>query len=273
MNKSLDEYRKELEAAGFTVDQDRVYLIDQFFAVTDQFKAVPSLSLSALWEDHVSVDDVKKMFTEDRHQDIESIADIAEAVMEIQSGKLPIDLIRPIVRRRELKYKCSMPYFDFQIAFVIMITGENGSMNADVGVSLDEFLKMAGVNSIDDLQCIHQEWVMASMKDVLAITGIPFEATDMYVITNKEQVNGAAVLLDKDYLKEVHEQLGDYYILPSSVHEILVIPMNALVSPSFNIIQQHLNSMIAEVNNQEVRYKEILSWQAYKYTDNGLEVV
>lgn len=273
MNKSLDAYRKELAAAGFTVDQDRLYLTEQLFAVTDQFRAAPSLSLSALWEENLSVDDVMKLFTEETHPNIESIAKIAEAAMEIQSGKLPIDLIRPIVRRRELKYKCSVPYFDFQIVFVIAITGEDGGMTTDVGVTIDEFLRRAGVTSIDDLQCIHQEWVMTPMRNILATAGIQLGASGMYVITNKEQTNGAAVLLDKEYLNEVHDQLGDYYIIPSSVHEILVMPMNLLVSPDFDIDRQHLNSMIAEVNNQEVRYKDILSWQAYKYTDNGLQVV
>jgi hypothetical protein len=48
-------------------------------------------------------------------------------------------------------------------------------------------------------------------------------------------------------------------ILPSSIHEVLVIPMEE--APDLS----SLNALVREVNANYVDVEEILSWQAYIY--------
>ena len=82
----------------------------------------------------------------------------------------------------------------------------------------------------------------------------------MYVCTNTQKINGAGVILYKDLLKEFAERVGsDFYILPSSVHETLLVP----VSKEMQI--EYLRSMVREVNATQVAPEEVLSDNVYIY--------
>ena len=69
---------------------------------------------------------------------------------------------------------------------------------------------------------LSQEEMDAILADMPII-----EQTPMTVVTNEHTMNGAAVFFYPDQMDKIAEQLGgDYFILPSSVHELLVIPDN-----------------------------------------------
>lgn len=74
----------------------------------------------------------------------------------------------------------------------------------------------------------------------------------MYVITNKQNVNGASVILNKTMLAELKEIIkGDYYILPSSVHECIVVHIDEADAES-------LREMVTEINDGQVNLKTAL---------------
>ncbi|MHC1722925.1 MAG: DUF5688 family protein [Aminipila sp.] len=82
----------------------------------------------------------------------------------------------------------------------------------------------------------------------------------MYVLTNKKKINGAACLLYDDVLKTFAEKHNcDFYMLPSSTHEVLLIPDNNLVN------SKELQAMVKEVNATEVAPDEVLSNNVYYY--------
>ena len=117
------------------------------------------------------------------------------------------------------------------------------------------------------------------MKDVLSKYAkdcpiIPDDA-QLYVVTNNSNMDGAAVLLDNDYLNDIHKRFGDYWILPSSIHEILVLPMQAYEKSNGKAYEEARNSllnMIKEVNDTQVMFQEVLSYSLMKYTSDGLEL-
>ena len=86
----------------------------------------------------------------------------------------------------------------------------------------------------------------------------------MFVLTNNQKLNGAAAVLDKDIMNMVVEKMGeDFYILPSSVHELIIVraDMGAGV--------EALNKMVCEVNGSQVAWEEQLSDHVYRYTLEG----
>lgn len=84
--------------------------------------------------------------------------------------------------------------------------------------------------------------------------------TNMYVLTNKERFYGATTLLYSDVLKAFASEVNsDLYILPSSIHEIIIIPYEDEISVDA------LNDMVNEVNAKEVDDIEILSNHSYIY--------
>ncbi len=84
----------------------------------------------------------------------------------------------------------------------------------------------------------------------------------IYVITNKDEHNGAGAAFYPGVLKELsdyHE--SDLYIIPSSVHECIVMPDFAgMMGP------EAMKDMIVEVNRDVVADEEVLSDNLYQYS-------
>ena len=76
----------------------------------------------------------------------------------------------------------------------------------------------------------------------------------MFCLTNKAKMNGASLLLQEDIRKQIGECLGsDYFVIPSSIHEVLILPDNGI----FQVPE--LNAMVKEVNETKVEREEQLS--------------
>ena len=82
----------------------------------------------------------------------------------------------------------------------------------------------------------------------------------LYVLTNKEKTQGASMIARPDIMKEIGDKFGcDYYVLPSSCHEVLVMPVSAGVE------LEMLSAMVHEVNETEVSPQEKLSDKVQYY--------
>ncbi len=81
-----------------------------------------------------------------------------------------------------------------------------------------------------------------------------------YVLTNEGNRYGAAGLLRKDILESFAEQSGgNFYILPSSIHELILLPED------FTVNAECLKEMVKEVNQEAVIREEWLSESVYYY--------
>ena len=94
----------------------------------------------------------------------------------------------------------------------------------------------------------------------------PFE-----FVTNKMKFFGASVILydDKAVLKKLAKKYDDdLVIIPSSVHEVLVLPYYD------GSDLDYLSGTIKHVNNSVVEKEDILSYSAYKYdrSKNSIEI-
>ncbi|MCX4327045.1 MAG: DUF5688 family protein [Lachnospiraceae bacterium] len=82
-----------------------------------------------------------------------------------------------------------------------------------------------------------------------------------FILTNIKGVNGASAILYPDCLKDIGKMAGtSLYIIPSSIHEMLIIPDDGLVSPG------GLEKMVKEVNASCVAAEEVLSDKVYYYS-------
>lgn len=86
----------------------------------------------------------------------------------------------------------------------------------------------------------------------------------MYVMTNTSRSMGAAVVSYPDSLEKAYHLIGEsYYVLPSSIHEMILIP------ESFGVNLEQLKVIVSEINETEVRAEEVLTNSVYFY--NGGE--
>ena len=83
----------------------------------------------------------------------------------------------------------------------------------------------------------------------------------MYVASNVQKLLGAGVVLYDNLLRTFAERIGgDFYILPSSTHEVLFVPA------SVGMDVEYLRQMVHDVNEAEVSEQEFLSNNVYYYS-------
>lgn len=82
----------------------------------------------------------------------------------------------------------------------------------------------------------------------------------LYVLSNRQRFFGASCILYTAKLQDfANLKDSDLYILPSSIHEVILIPQN--VSPNY----ESLCRMVKEINDSEVDACDRLSDRVYKF--------
>ena len=83
----------------------------------------------------------------------------------------------------------------------------------------------------------------------------------IYVLTNRQRFLGAVCMLYDGYMEELAKKMDtDFYIIPSSTHEVLLIPA---LTPTFE--REEFDAMIQDVNATQLEKNEILSDHLYYY--------
>ncbi len=89
----------------------------------------------------------------------------------------------------------------------------------------------------------------------------------MYVLTNKQKTNGAICMLYDNVIEDFANELEkDLFILPSSVHEIIIVPATD------DIDRKELDNMVKDVNKKELDAIDVLSDHVYYYSRDRREV-
>ena len=84
--------------------------------------------------------------------------------------------------------------------------------------------------------------------------------SQLYVLSNTSKNKGAAVLSYPGVLEKADQLFPKgFYILPSSIHELLIVPKSPEIDP------RELGEMVRAVNRTEVAKEEQLSDRVYEY--------
>lgn len=93
-----------------------------------------------------------------------------------------------------------------------------------------------------------------------------FEGNIMFIATNRIMRYGAAVMLHPELFRGLAEKLQqNLYILPSSIHEVIVVPENVDNAKEFK-------RMVKEVNATQVAPEEVLGGSVYLYSRETGEI-
>lgn len=201
---------------------------------------------------------------------------------ENAKSKIALKLINYEQNKELLKDVPHIPFLDMAIVFYCLISMDSQAGNATIlihnshlsywNTSLEELFETAKRNTRKMLPAR-----LNNMNDVLRdLSGKhmlfpPFQPDEdiypMFVLTNPINLYGAACILYEDLLKDYARQAEtDFYILPSSIHEVILIPA---IDPS---CQQELSQMVKEVNHSQLLEEEILSDHAYYYSRESNEI-
>lgn len=176
---------------------------------------------------------------------------------------------------REIPY---VEFLDMAVCFFYAYRGETlgegsilicNSHRELWGCSVDELMELANRNTplLFPWQCWTMEEVVGE-----AFTGDfkkeqTAEEIPMRVLSNRQKQNGAGCLLYPDVLEQLAEKCrADLYILPSSVHETILLADSGQEEP------EKLKAMICEVNRTQVAPEEVLTDSLYRYRRTGKRV-
>lgn len=127
----------------------------------------------------------------------------------------------------------------------------------------DEVLNLAVKNTErKEFKC---ESLVQMIKEMTGLeAGLPMdevpEIPQVLVVSNSEKLHGAQILACKDSLSEIVEKVGcDVYIIPSSIHELLIVSKSEATS------LDELKQMVAEVNRTALEPEDVLSDNVYTF--------
>ena len=218
-----------------------------------------------------------------KHADAPSISNsIAKDFMNFDyiKERVVVVLVNTEKNRELLENTPHIEYEDLSFIYKVLVDDSVEAGMSTITIK-EQHLEYWGVN-VNDLH----EYAMKNSEELLPASvrnltdlmvemmgrdGMPEEVIEqmigdippenqMYVITNKSNVNGAAAMFYTDTLSKLSEKLGgdDLYILPSSVHEVIAVSTQ-MGTPEM------LAEMVQEVNGNEVSMEEQLSDHVYKY--------
>lgn len=189
------------------------------------------------------------------------------------------ELIERIIRwdrTKDMVYPCLAPrrwkkaegkqaiykrFLDLAVYYILRAEVEGGTANICVtkpivegwGIDMDTLDTQARGNAQKDGYTIRR------IREFIGI-----DALDMYVMKNRRGLYGTAGMLDKSMLAQFADERGtDIYILPASVHELVLLPATAEWD------KKDLDGTIKDANRLVVDPRDRLADHAYIYERSG----
>lgn len=286
----LPEKFRNAEISVHEVIKNNDCRLDGLSIRTEESNVTPTIYLNPYYaklQDGAEMEDILTAIADiyqehyvDQKMDIDKIMDYDNV-----KDRIICKLINEEANRDYLKNKPYTKMEDLAVVYQILmnkrdyeqasITVTDNLLEA-FGVSLEDIHEQA-IRNMDILQPYSFRGISETVIDLMAQNiaceeGISIEdARDMaasmmpetkemmYVLTNDTKVDGAAAILNDDIRQEIADKIGDFYVLPSSVHEVLIVPKDA------GCDRKELEQMVKEVNNTEVAAHEVLSDHVYEY--------
>lgn len=252
----------------------------------------PIIYLESFYESYkkgLEFEDILKSIAEIRMQhEMEADFDVSNITkLDLCKNKIMPRLIGVELNKEILKRRPHVIIEDLAVTFFIDLGDKgDGKMTIPIhkelfdswGISVERLYEIAVENlensnqgTIKSLMDVIKESLISKMINECGDAEIanqmldemmPGNTPQIYVITNRNKLNGANLLLDKLFMSQITDRFGeaDFFIIPSSIHECLLVP----AYQGFN--RNDLQAMVAQVNDTTVEVEDQLSNSIYIYT-------
>ena len=227
-----------------------------------------------------------------QYEDGKSITELAKYVVEVNTAPAPYDIknidfsfenikenlilkvveiARNLERIENLIYKETGNGFAL-IPYIVFNKDDSGmamaaitsNMAKEYGYDTEEVFLAAEKNTFEN-----DEPIMCNIAAMIANMNIPSNLlktdtstldSNMYILTNESQINGAVNFFIGETQQLIAQIMGEnYYMLPSSIHEVMIVPESE--APSVEMMR----NIVVDANNSVVDTPEILSNRLFYY--------
>lgn len=239
--------------------------------------AVPALNITEAYNDYLNGTDFADIL--DELADIRLHAQLSSKINP--SDILVLDKVKNLIIPRIIniekhdKYLSDKPHTlieDFAVTYAVRFESKSSCSDA---VITDTLLQVWGIGAkelheiaINNLSkkspyfCSMLSYLTGNCDsiniDTLDITDHPIP---FFILSNTSHMYGAAMILNSKLMKSITDKLGEVYIIPSSVHEVLILPKFAVSDA------MELQDTIKSVNGNDVAPEDVLSNHVYEYYD------
>jgi hypothetical protein len=292
----LPEKFKDSDVRIHTVQKNNE-ILDGLTVSSPDSNVAPTIYLNSYFESYQDGEDIEDILQNiaavRMKYEVEKSMDVSK-ITDFEQAK---DHIAPIVIGSEdnaelLSKRPHSELDDLAVTYCVML-GNEESASVHVPVTY-QLMEMWGISqeelhdiAVSNLESVSPSTFM-SMNEVMAEMMLPQMIEEcngnremaeamlsammppddkMFVLSNEKRINGASALLDDKIMDEVREQVGDnFYILPSSVHECLIIPADEVIE------LRELENMVKEINETKVEPQDRLSNHVYQYDNESHEL-
>lgn len=193
-------------------------------------------------------------------EDINAIRDFAKCREKI--------LCFAVNTAKNKNYIANRPYIDRgELAECFYLPFKNEEMGEGTIMVTDAMMKAWGATPELLHTCaeenIKRDLVMDPLASALEAMGMGMELEmtppPVMVCTTRTKTNGAGIIFFPHLLREKLGTEDEYYIIPSSIHEILLFPKQETEAEDVEMERDHLKKMIFEVNRTALAPEEFLS--------------
>lgn len=210
-------------------------------------------------------DAVEKGFRESPQVDLESISDYeqmkSKLSMEVVSAEKNAELLESIPHER-------MEDMAVVYRFVLDQTDSGNGTILVTNQLLDQYgitKELLRADAMENAPEIRPSEIrgMSEVMSELAPGMIPEVAPEdeqMFVATVPNKIHGAGVIAYPNFMEDAVQKMGgDFFVLPSSIHEVLLVKDNGQVAA------KELENMVKEVNATQVEPADQLTDHVYHY--------
>ena len=99
------------------------------------------------------------------------------------------------------------------------------------------------------------------------VLGQELDKNEVFVLTTESQMCGTHIIVTRpDVMNDIRDQIGDFWIIPSSRHEVLVI-----AKEQERLTPKQMLEMLRDANKSVVSNDDFFSDDLFQYTEHGLE--
>ena len=252
--------------------------------------AIPTVNLNDM-PDNATAEDIANIAAttfQDALRDFKEFPVVPEMTRKNVLANVVLQALSRKRNRQLLKAHPHIPFLDLAGVFRVPVgpyrrnslstTLISNQIFEKLELTIDELTEAAWRNTVSkfgiqliNIQEMNQFFTKGRHKEPKPFGEVQMVSPGLYTLTNGIEINGAALMLIPGVLEDIGEKSGmDYYILPSSIHELLIARDDGLVSAKI------LKEIVHEGNRTDsvIKPEDVLSDNVYFYsrTEKSLKI-
>lgn len=243
----------EFQSAEVQIEKvlkDGDQILSGLIVKTPEDHSYPRIFLDNAYLDYVAGQDLGEVLRDLASQRLQYAAppDLTQAVSELMKDEEAVKeriSCRMVNTEHNRELLAGRPHTDMGEVSMVYSVELNHAMRIPITNKMQEKMLLS-TGELHELAMHNSPTLLpAEIQTIGEALGFPGDhPTDMLVVSNAEHTDGAAAVLYPGVAETIRDRLnGEFLILPSSVHEILVIPAeNQRSLGSLEIMVQHINA-------------------------------